>query len=236
MINKQKQKLFQSLRLKKNRQAHKLFFCESIKIVKEFFNSNLKNHEIYSTIPIEDIPTEIISEKEMKKISVLKTPSNIIGLFEIPTYNKINENGPLLALDNLSDPGNLGTIIRLCDWFGITDILCNKDTVDCFNPKVVQASMGSLSRVNCHYIDLTDYLKNSTKKTYATTLEGKSIYKTKLEKDAIILMGNESHGISSAIEKLCSENISIPKTNTHSNIDSLNVSIATGIILNEFLK
>ena len=142
----------------------------------------------------------------------------------------------VLVLDEINDPGNLGAIIRLCDWFGIDQLICSKDTVDCYNAKVVQASMGSLTRVSIFYMDLEAYLKSTKKPTYATLMDGENVYKTTLPNNAILVMGNEANGISKAVLELLDNTISIPRFGNLQQTESLNVATATAILLSEFKR
>jgi TrmH family RNA methyltransferase len=142
----------------------------------------------------------------------------------------------ILALDNIQDPGNLGTIIRLCDWFGVYKIVCSLDTVDCYNPKVVQATMGSLNRVELVYTDLTDYLQKTKKPIYAAIMDGENVYQSALPKNAVLLMGNEANGISKENLKLVSHKIAIPRFGDFQQTESLNVATATAILLSEFKR
>ena len=140
----------------------------------------------------------------MKRMTFLKNPSNILGVFSIPKKKKPPLNEKTLVLDNVSDPGNLGSIIRLCDWFGFDNIVCSKKTVDCYNPKVVQSSMGSLARVNIFYEDLKSYLSKVSIPIYGTFLDGESINKVTFPQEFVLIFGNESNGISKSISKLVS--------------------------------
>ena len=141
-----------------------------------------------------------------------------------------------LVLDEINDPGNLGTIIRLCDWFGVDQLVCSLNTVDCYNPKVVQASMGSLSRLSIIYTDLVDFLEKENRSVYGALLEGENIYKTTLSNDAVLVMGNESNGISNEIQKLISKPITIPQFGKVQKTESLNVATATAVLLSEFRR
>ena len=170
-LSKNQIKLITSLQQKKYRTKFSLFIAEGTKVVDEFLNSNFELEHLFyvENSQYERLNnTTQISEIELKKISSLKTPNNVLALFKIPENKPINYEGLILALDDINDPGNLGTIIRLCDWFGVAQLICSLNTVDCFNSKVVQASMGSLTRVSIIYTDLKTYLKNTTLPKYAT--------------------------------------------------------------------
>lgn len=241
MISKNQQKLIQSLKLKKNRVKTSLFIAEGEKVVIELINSDITLNSIYclpSFVSKIDVDNEIvneINEKELEKISNLKNANQVVALFEIPKFNKRRDNSTLtLALDNIRDPGNLGTIIRLADWFGITTILCSLNTVDAFNPKVIMATMGSISRVEIIYCELEEELSKIDKPIYGAFLEGENIYKTSKIDDAVLVIGNESNGISEVIEKLITNKVTIPQFGSLQETESLNAAVATGILLSEF--
>jgi TrmH family RNA methyltransferase len=177
-----------------------------------------------------------ISSNDLQRISQLKTPNQALAIFKIPESRPIKNAGLILGLDAVQDPGNLGTIIRLCDWFGVDTLLCSKDTVDCYNPKVVQATMGSLSRVHLHYIDLTDFLKDYKGKVYGTFMQGASLYDTAFQENALLLMGNEANGISNNLETLIHEKVTIPQYGRQDTTESLNVATATAICLAEIKR
>lgn len=232
-------KLITSLLQKKYRKKHNLFMVEGIKGVDEFLNSKIELFQLFTTdesIFLEVENRVLISEKEIKKISNLKNPNKTIALFKIPKEDFLMKKGLIVALDGVNDPGNLGTIIRLCDWFGIDQLVCSNNTVDCYNPKVVQASMGSLTRVSIIYTNLESYLNEIALPKYATVMDGENIYKSKLPKDGVIIMGNEANGIRSDILKLVTNTISIPRFGKLQQTESLNVATATAIILNEFKR
>lgn len=240
MLSKNNIKLIKSLEHKKYRIQHQLFVVEGQKSVLEFLKSNFQLEKIF-TIK-DDFKTdladkiEIITEEELKKISFVKTPNQVLAIFKIPSIKKIEDHNLILALDSINDPGNLGTIIRLCDWFGIEQIICSKDTVDCYNPKVVQSTMGSLARVQLFYTDLNEFISSYNGPIYGTFIEGKNIYNIELPKKALVVMGNEANGISPEIEKLITQKISIPAFGRHQETESLNVATATAIILSEFRR
>ena len=239
MVNKNILKQISLLKLKKNRILQNSFVVEGEKSIVEFIEANYLTKNLFISdkklIPVFKNAT-IINEDDMKKMSSLANPSPAIAVFEIPEHKNIVENGIILALDQINDPGNLGTIIRLCDWFGIENIVCSKNTVDVYNPKVVQATMGSLTRVAVTYLDLDIFLKNSKSTIYGTFMNGKNIYESQLTQPAIVVMGNEANGISPEIEQIIQQKIAIPKTCTHQKTESLNVASATAIILSEFCR
>ncbi len=239
MLTKSQIKLITSLGQKKFRIQHQLFIVEGVKGIKEFLNSSIELHTLFTTETIFEAPTQqtvLVTDAELKKLSALKTPNTALAVFKIPKSNPVNENALIVALDDVRDPGNLGTIIRLCDWFGVKDLLCSKATVDCFNTKVVQATMGSLTRVNVSYLDLETFLANSKMPKFGTFMNGKNVYEMELPKQGIIVMGNEANGISKAIEQLIDQKISIPRFGNLQATESLNVATATSIFLSEFKR
>jgi len=235
MVTKSLINQIQHLKQKKFRQKKGLFVAEGEKLIGELLEANFKNVKLFSTENCTVFPADFITKIEMQKLTHFKNASNYLGVFNKPQYvfdqNKISNS--ILALDGISDPGNLGTIIRTCDWYGIKDIVCSKDTVDCFNSKVVQSSMGSISRVKCHYVDLIALIKKSKMNVYGTSLLGKSIYDLNLKKESIFVFGNESSGISSKVYELIDNSITIPKNKNNLLIDSLNVASSVSIILGE---
>lgn len=182
------------------------------------------------TIP-KHIILEEISEKELEKISSFKTPQSAIALVGIPhSYleKSLKKEDWILVLDGIHDPGNLGTIIRSADWFGVHTIVCSEDCVELYNPKVIQATMGSLFRVQVFYADIGEFLHQSGKTVYGATLDGENIFRIKFEKSGILVIGSESHGIRPEVLKHCSANISIP---AYGKAESLNAAVATSILL-----
>ncbi|MEZ4853602.1 TrmH family RNA methyltransferase [Flavobacterium sp.] len=239
MVSKSQIKLINSLHQKKYRKQHQMFVAEGKKVIAELLQTNVELVALFSTSPqnfATSVTATIISEIELKKITALATPNNCLAVFKIPNATLPLQNGLILALDNVRDPGNLGTIIRLCDWFGIETLVCSEETVDVYNPKVIQATMGSISRVNVCYTNLEDYLKNTKLPVFGTFMEGKNIYQEKLPKKGIIVMGNEANGISKEIEALITTKIAIPRFGKLQQTESLNVATATAIILSEFKR
>ena len=238
-LSKNQLKLITSLQQKKYRTSNNLFIAEGIKVVNEFLNSNFELEQLFCVDKSVYENTKNIleiSETELKKISTLKTPNNVLGLFKIPLEKPLNKEGLILVLDEINDPGNLGAIIRLCDWFGVTQLICSTNTVDCYNSKVVQASMGSLTRVSIVYTNICEYLKATNLPKFASLMEGDNVYKSVLPKDAILVMGNEANGISSSVLKLLTDTISIPRFGKLQQTESLNVATATAILLSEFKR
>lgn len=238
MLSKSQIKLITSLKQKKQRQQHGFFVVEGIKTIKELLQSHLVLHALYTTEPFNiDAKNEIlISETDLKRISFLTTPNTALAIFNMPQPKPIETNGLIVALDAVRDPGNLGTIIRLCDWFGIKNLVCSHETVDCYNPKVVQATMGSITRVAISYVDLVDFLKSATLPVLGAFMEGENIYKTKLPEQGILVMGNEANGVSKEVEAIITKKITIPRFGDLQATESLNVATATAILLSEFKR
>ncbi|UGS23981.1 TrmH family RNA methyltransferase [Flavobacterium channae] len=240
MVSKNQIKLITSLQQKKYRKQEQLFFAEGVKVVQELLNSNFELVYLFTTKEdFSDVSKDkiyAITDAELKKISALSTPNSCLALFRIPEAKPFVEKGLIVALDDVRDPGNLGTIIRLCDWFGIETLYCSEESVDIYNPKVVQATMGSISRVNIVYGNLETLLSKTKLPVFGTFMDGKNIYQEKLPKEGIIVMGNEANGISVAVEKLVSERIAIPRFGNLQLTESLNVATATAIILSEFKR
>ena len=237
-LSKNHLKLITSLSQKKYRHKYKLFIVEGIKVVQEFLNSSYELEILFSTESSFSYLDSFIevSEQELKKISSLKTPNKVIALFKIPVQKNSSSSVLIVALDAINDPGNLGTIIRLCDWFGIDQLLCSKETVDCYNTKVVQSSMGSLTRVAISYVDLKEYLTSVSIPVFIADMDGDNIYEMKPPTSAVLVMGNEANGISNSIKQIVSTKISIPRYGNSQLTESLNVATATAILLSEFRR
>ncbi|MBT8296591.1 MAG: RNA methyltransferase [Gramella sp.] len=237
MVSKSQIKLIKSLSQKKFRNTHELFAVEGIKGIKEFLDSDYELVSIYTTGVSFNAPEKYIhriDEQSLKKISSLKTPQKALAIFKIPVSRDFKLDNLTMALDGVRDPGNLGTIIRLCDWYGVKNLICSNDTVDCYNPKVVQATMGSLARVKIHYTELDKFLKsNRDIPVLGTLLEGDDIYTTKIPDVAIIILGNEANGISDEIQQLISQKLNIPQFGELQETESLNVATAAAIVLSE---
>jgi TrmH family RNA methyltransferase len=249
MLSKAKIKLINSLKLRKYRWEHKLFLAEGSINVVDFLQSGIKVEELFGTAGwlekhagiLGNIDVTSVNPKEIEKITALKTPSEVLALLAIPQYPEIDlkkTNDLVLMLDDIKDPGNLGTIIRTADWFGIRQIICSPETVDAFNPKVVQASMGSLARVEIHYVELSKILttKPADIPVFGAVLDGKALNEIKDTKKGIILVGSEAHGISEKLLPLIDEKLTIPyfQGNSTEKAESLNASIATAIICYAF--
>jgi TrmH family RNA methyltransferase len=252
MLSKNKIKFIHSLNRKKTRENEKLFLVEGNKLVLEAISSKLPlkllvaTPDFYELTELDcNLAEEVIecSAEELKKASMLQTPQQAMAVVHMPNnVLRINQltNQLSIALDFIQDPGNLGTIIRMADWFGIEHLLCSTDTVDCYNPKVIQASMGAILRVNVHYIDLEEWLEKANQvqlPVYGTFLEGENIYQSSLSNKGILVMGNEGNGISPAITRKIEHKIHIPSFATNGDgSESLNVATATAICCSEFKR
>ncbi|MBT3546651.1 MAG: RNA methyltransferase [Flavobacterium sp.] len=237
-LSKNHLKLITSLSQKKYRQKHKLFAVEGVKVVHEFLNSSFELDILFSTeTSFSHLNNYFeISEQELNKISTLKTPNKVLALFKIPEQQRVDPAGLIIALDTINDPGNLGAIIRLCDWFGVEQLVCSKETVDCYNTKVIQASMGSLTRIVIHYTDLKEYFEGLSIPIFIADMEGENIYNTELPSSAVLVMGNEANGVSDSIRNIVDAKISIPRFGNYQQTESLNVATATAILLSEFKR
>ena len=245
MISNAQQKLIQSLTQKKYRKKNKLFLAEGVKIVNEILFSAYKIHSIFGVADwladnsgklhnthIQEIVE--VDEKELKKISNLRTANKVLAVVHMPEQD-INLNSNLIImLDSIRDPGNMGTIIRIADWYGIDTIICSEDCADIYNPKVIQASMGSFLRIQHAYENLQEILSsNSDRNSYGAFLEGESVHTCNFQKPAFLLIGNESNGIQKELQPLIKQKISIPK---FGEAESLNASVATAIILDNMRR
>lgn len=240
MVSKNQIKLITSLEHKKFRQKNKLFIAEGVKVIQELLLSNFELQHLYVTEPIfEELNKKnitVISESDLKKISCLSTPNNCLAIFKIPNEKPIKNTGLIIALDDIRDPGNFGTIIRLCDWFGVSQIICSEQSVDLYNPKVVQATMGSLARVNVSYVNLSDHLSKTKQMVFGTFMNGENVYKTELPASGILVLGNEANGISKEVEKTIQNRLSIPRFGAIKKTESLNVATAAAVFLSEFKR
>ena len=244
MLTKNQIKLIKSLQVKKNRYNLSQFIIEGEKMVDELLLSTLSINRIFGTKKWIDlnssklrlVKSTVVTESELEMISNLTKANNVLALvnIETPRFDYNNLNGITLILDEINDPGNLGTIIRLCDWFNISNIICSKNSVDLYNSKVVQSSMGSLFRVNIFYKDLISFFNDCPYKRaiYGTFLSGINIKDIAIEKDSFIIMGNEANGISKSIELLVDKRLTI--NNIGGKAESLNIASATSIVLYQF--
>tara|TARA_B100002019_G_scaffold116507_1_gene100087 strand:- start:516 stop:1232 length:717 start_codon:yes stop_codon:yes gene_type:complete len=236
MITKNQIKLIKSLRLKKNRKQYAFFVAEGDKIVDELLESDLETVNIFSISKKYKNSKNYISinSTQLKQISYLKSPNNVLGIFKIPENKEIDFNSNIIALEEINDPGNLGTIIRLCDWFGIKNIICSPKSVDCYNPKVVQSSMGSICRVNISYMNLDKLFDSKNYNTVAADTEGQNLGDFTFSNNQIIFFGSESSGFSKKLSSQIDKKITIKRYND--NVESLNLAVSVGIVLSEISK
>ena len=243
MLSKSQLKYIQSLDQKKYRDEESVFIAEGPKLVQEILqsrNAELKNLYALKRWILENkelVPTANVTEieeTELERISNLKTPNNVLAVFKkFQIKEPVVRNKISLILDAVRDPGNLGTIIRIADWFAIDEIICSDDCADVYNSKVVQATMGSIARVNIFYTDLEAWLKEQPVRIYGALLEGKDITKMNAIKEGLVIIGNESNGIRRELVPYVNERITIPRKG---NAESLNAAIATGIILSHLIS
>lgn len=247
MISKNQIKYIHSLELKKNRDKNGCFVAEGLKTVADLIAVSQPEMLVategwFASSNVEPRPCDaIVTDDELRKVSFLQHPQQVIGIFRIPsteTEPNVCSEELCLALDNVQDPGNLGTIIRIADWFGITTIFCSRDTVDVYNPKVVQATMGSIVRVKIVYTDLCEMIDNLSSDTpvYVTSLDGEDIYRQELSSTGLIVIGNEGRGVSPQVMSRATHKLYIPCYRDTQVIDSLNVAVATAVICAEFKR
>jgi TrmH family RNA methyltransferase len=248
MLSKSTIKMISSLEQKKFRNEHKLFVVEGVKMFEDLLSSRFAVHSVYCLQnffddheaefePLNFAPN-IVTEDELKKISFLTTPNEVLALVEMErdAYLSIEKNELALVLDDIKDPGNLGTIIRIADWFDIKTIICSKHTADFYNPKVVQATMGSLFRVELHYRDLVEFLNQlRDRRVYGCVMDGEDLYGYDIGDSGFIVIGNESAGISDQVQKCLTDRLTIPRYSS-SEIDSLNAGIASALVCSEFRR
>ena len=232
-----------SLADKQARDQERRFIAEGEKLISEIIDSHLCIRNIYALEGILKGRAEVVTPKEMERISQLKSASNCLAVVEQPRFTTpatAPTNTLSLALDGVQNPGNLGTIIRLADWFGINDIFCSESTADCYNPKVIQATMGAILRVRVHYLPLADFLARTAKEgtpIYGTMLDGENIYEGELSTNGVIVMGNEGRGVSRECAQHFSHRLLIPSyPPERQGSESLNVAMATGIVCSEFRR
>ena len=248
MVSKNEMKLIKQLEQKKYRERYGLFVAEGPKVVGDLLKCGFRAHKMFATaaycgpsVPTGVQPTEV-NEEELRRISFLQHPQQVLAVFFLPPHAASNSGllpqpqGLCLALDGVQDPGNLGTIIRIADWFGIDTIYCSTDTADAWSPKVVQATMGSIGRVAIHYGLLSEVLTDTTLPVYGTLLDGQDLYAQELSPEGIIVMGNEGNGISPEIRRLITRRLFIPSYHQGDTAESLNVAIATAITCAEFRR
>lgn len=244
MLTKNNTKFIKSLQLKKYRQKEQLFLVEGAKITLELLNSPYKIHtlilsEVFfkSNQPLitqKVAEPFIVSKKILEAISTFKTNDSALAVVQIPPMLNISNTGFQIVLDDIRDPGNLGTIIRLADWYGISDIICSETTAEFYNPKVISASMGSIFRINLFRRDLKEFLsENKQRKIYGALLEGKNVHQVKFEANGLLVIGNESHGIHPELISLITDSVTIPKIGQ---AESLNAAMATAIICDNVFR
>lgn len=249
MISKNQIKYIRSLDNKKGRLKERAFVAEGPKVVSDLMAVTKPKMLVateewlgHNELAAGGVPVAVVTQDELRKISFLQHPQQVMAVFPMSDDDGEEEfqpDGLYLALDGVQDPGNLGTIIRVADWFGITRIFCSRDTADVYNPKVVQATMGSIARVRVDYVELEDFISGipSGYPVYGTFLDGDDIYSKSLTRNGIIVMGNEGNGISPAIRKLVNNRLLIPNfPKGRKTADSLNVAIATAITCSEFRR
>jgi TrmH family RNA methyltransferase len=245
MLSKSQISFLKSLQQKKARKTQGFFLAEGIKSISEFINSPYQIETIYCvrtsqykwTDQSQEFNIEEVTPADLAKFSSLTTPQEIIALIKIPQWpvleTKTLQYSFSIVLDGVQDPGNLGTIIRTADWFGISNIICSEDTVDVYNPKVVQATMGSLARTTVCYVDLAAFLKKTELPIYGALLNGQSIYQTNFDTEGLIILGNEGNGIRPEIQKLIRHPVTIP---LFGKAESLNVAIANAVFCSEISR
>lgn len=249
MISKNQIKLVRSLEHKKHRIAEGLFVAEGPKVTDDLLACHFRPRIIFTVTGSErwevrgeksdSLPIQIVTDDELRRISFLQHPQQVLAVFELPATNNTSEerlktNQLSLALDSVQDPGNLGTIIRVADWYGIDTIYCSADTADAWSPKVVQATMGSIARVKVVYTNLTRLLRDAAVPVYGTVLDGDNIYRQQLATEGVIVMGNEGNGISAPVRSLLTHRLLIPQMRPGA--ESLNVAVATAIVCSEFRR
>ena len=249
MISKNQLKYIRQLEQKKYRRREGVFVAEGTKVVGDLLQ-RYRPEAVFATADWQapaGITPQLVTDDELRRISFLQHPQQVLALFPLPVSSQPSTvnckpstvNSELsLALDGVQDPGNLGTIIRIADWFGISTIICSEDTVDAWNPKVVQATMGSIARVNIIYLNLPDFLDTlpADFPVYGTFLDGENIYTQELTPNGLIIMGNEGNGISEAVRSKVNRRLLIPDFHQGPTADSLNVAIATAITCSEFRR
>ena len=235
MITKNKIKLIKSLANKKNRIKYQCFVVEGRKNIAELLHSDYEINELFANkswiFDNPDIDAQEVSDSELYRISNYQNPNDVIAIVKIKEEFLLNTDGVVLVLDGINNPGNMGTIIRTCEWFGVKSLVCSHDTVDIYNPKVVQSSMGSVFRMNFIYTDLLDYLQNVNTIIYGSFITGNNVREISFPDSFHLLIGNESNGISSDLDDLINHKISVKSIGNK--VESLNVAVATSILLYE---
>lgn len=242
MISNRESKFIKSLQLKKFRQLENQFVVEGAKNVLELLQSDLEVVKIFATNDFLNKNEELLSgaghlvveakEAELKKVGSFASNNAALALVSIPEQVAIDATQSILAFDRIKDPGNLGTVIRIADWYGFKQIVCSPESVDCYNPKVISATMGSFSRVRVHYADLGDLLQK-TKHVYGTTLQGDNIHELKFEEPAVVVFGNESEGLADELKQYLTQEVYIPG---YGGAESLNVAVSTAVFCDNFRR
>ncbi len=236
MVSKNQIKVITGLQQKKLRHSQGLFTAEGAKVISELLHSRFALEQLYQSEPVfTDIPAVSVTAAELKKMSSLTASNNCLAVFRMAADDVPAEGVFTIVLDDVRDPGNLGTIIRLCDWFGVKQVVCSKESADVYNPKAIQATMGSIARVSVFYEDLEQFLHQKNN-VYGTFMDGGNIYTNALPADAIVVFGNEANGISDKIAKQVQRKISIPRFGELQKAESLNVAMATAVVLSEFRR
>ena len=240
MITKNRIKFIRSLHRKKERIQHQMFIVEGEKPVQELLLSGVPVDSIYFTNELQSkhpkIEGELLSSKDMGLVSTMKTSPGILAICDYLNWNNPDfKTGKYILLDRINDPGNLGTIVRIADWFGIDAIVCSTDSVDIYNPKTIQASMGSIFKIPVFYFELEEFILNLDKSSVVigADIVGTPIQEFSFPKDGFLLMGSESHGINPKLDSVIIQKVTIPKSG---NAESLNVAVATGILVNKFVS
>lgn len=239
MLSKNQQKLIRQLAQKKYRQQLGLFVAEGEKLVYELLQAGWKAQSVFTTVPFDPWEYTMVNPEQLNRATHLATASTVLGVFHLPEYpfDEPDLEAFSLVLDGIADPGNLGTIIRLCDWYGIRNIYCSSNTVDCFNPKVVQSTMGSIARVKCHYTDLEALVGRVRLPVFAAVLSGESHYKVPFPHAGLLVLGSESHGIRPELLQKNTNKITIkPRAQGEAHAESLNVATASAILLSEIFR
>lgn len=254
MLSKNKIRLIHSLERKKNRAEEGLLLAEGPKLMEELLSvwtpvyiaateEWMTHHRnwLHRVTGHGRVECDTVTQEELNHASLLRTPQQVIGLFPIPheakTIEEVATRSLCLALDGVQDPGNIGTIVRLADWFGIQHVFCSADTVDIYSPKAIQATMGAIARVRVHYINLTEELRKCSAPIYGTHLDGQNLYEESLTAHGVIVMGNEGKGVSKEVSNLVGKRLYIPPYPTYRDkVESLNVAIATAIVCAEFRR
>lgn len=247
MFSKQQQKYVQSLQIKKYRQEHQCFLVEGAKSVVELLNANFEIELLLCTErffidnekKLKKISVEQISQAELEKLGTLQSNDAALAVVKMRenSFLSADKNEFVLVLDDIRDPGNLGTILRIADWYGIKKVICSQNTVDFYNPKVISASMGSFTRIKAYYSEISKYIENLDKKVnieiIGTFLNSENVHRFEFPTSGYIVLGNESNGISEEVEKFITKKITIPR---FGDAESLNVGIATAVVLDNLRR